>query len=134
MANIPNVKYRQNDTNGIAPSASDLNLGDLAFNIADGSIYYKDGSDVVYELATLNLNTNAFTDAEQSKLAGIESGAQVNVGDEFNSSGTYSSLRAQATTQDDVGLSNVRNVGSYSQEESDSKYSTKEHSMLMMFL
>jgi len=30
-------------------------------------------------------------------------------GDNFNSSGTYADLRAQATTNDDVGLSNVTN-------------------------
>lgn len=44
----------------------------------------------------------------------------------FNPSGNYGSLRARATTQSDVGLSNVRNVASYSQNESDARYSQSD--------
>jgi hypothetical protein len=50
--------------------------------------------------------------ADKSKLDTVESGAQKNVGDEFDNSGTYANLRAQATTKSDVGLSNVPNVDS----------------------
>jgi len=50
-----------------------------------------------------NLNTNAYTDSEKTKLSGIEAEAQVNVGDVFDSSGTYLNLRAQATTAADTG-------------------------------
>jgi hypothetical protein len=47
---------------------------------------------------------------DKEKLDGIESGAEQNVGDVFDENGSYSGLRAQATTQDDVGLSNVDNT------------------------
>jgi hypothetical protein len=48
-----------------------------------------------------NADTNAFTDAEQTKLATT---------DVFDETGTYAGLRAQATTKEDVGLNNVDNV------------------------
>ena len=57
-----------------------------------------------------NANTNEFSDNEKTKLSGIEEGAEQNVGNEFNNSGTYASLRAQATTKGDVGLGNVPNI------------------------
>ena len=47
-----------------------------------------------------NADTNAFTDALQTKL---------NTTDIFDESGTYANLRAQATTAADVGLGNVTN-------------------------
>lgn len=70
-----------------------------------------------------NADTNAYTDGEKTKLGGIEVGAQVNVGDIFDSSGTYAGLRAQATTKTDVGLGNVLNVTQYSQTEIDNFFS-----------
>ena len=66
-----------------------------------------------------NADTNAFTDAEQTRLAGLELGVTVQPYDAntvidanyetFDPEGTYPSLRAQATTKEDVGLSNVDN-------------------------
>ena len=66
-----------------------------------------------------NADTNAFTDAEQTRLAGLELGVTVQPFDAntvvdanyetFNSSATYAGLRAQATTAEDVGLDNVTN-------------------------
>jgi hypothetical protein len=47
-----------------------------------------------------NADTNAFTDALKSKLETT---------DIFDEAGTYSNLRAQATTASDVGLGNVTN-------------------------
>jgi ribosomal protein L30E len=47
-----------------------------------------------------NADTNAFTDALQTKL---------NTTDVFDEDGTYANLRAQATTASDVGLGNVTN-------------------------
>lgn len=48
--------------------------------------------------------------ADKTKLNGIEAGAQKNVGDAFNASGNYSSLRARGTTAADVGLGSVNNT------------------------
>ena len=66
-----------------------------------------------------NADTNAFTDAEQTRLAGLELGVTVQPFDAntvvdanyetFDSSATYPDLRAQATTAGDVGLDNVTN-------------------------
>src|SRR5690606_34344268 len=44
------------------------------------------------------------------KLNGIEAGAQKNVGDVFDADGEYPDLRAQGTTKEDVGLSDVDNT------------------------
>lgn len=52
-------------------------------------------------------------------------GTQFSVTNPFNPSGTYASLRAQATTKADVGLGNVRNVASYSQTEADSLFASE---------
>jgi hypothetical protein len=67
-----------------------------------------------------NADTNAFTDAEQTRLSGLELGVTVQPYDvntvvdanyeTFDSSGNYVNLRAQATTAEDVGLGNVDNV------------------------
>lgn len=66
-----------------------------------------------------NAETNAFTDDEQTKLAGLELGVTVQPYDAnividanyetFDSSATYANVRAQATTAEDVGLENVTN-------------------------
>lgn len=64
---------------------------------------------------------NGFMDStDKAKLDGVEANANnyshpatvqcdAATGDNFDSSGTYANLRAQATTNDDVGLSNVTN-------------------------
>src|SRR5699024_1124544 len=49
--------------------------------------------------------------------------------DKFNSSGDYTNLRARATTKGDVGLSNVRNVASYSQTEADSRFLNEDNNL-----
>ena len=66
-----------------------------------------------------NADTNAFSDAEQTRLSGLELGVTVQSYDAdtvidanyetFDSSGNYENLRAQATTAEDVGLGNVTN-------------------------
>jgi len=56
------------------------------------------------------LSTEDYTTSDKNKLSGIESGAQVNVGDTFDETGNYVDLRAQATTKADVGLGNVDNT------------------------
>lgn len=71
------------------------------------------------------LSSNDYTGAEKNKLAGIEAGAQANVGDTFNASGNYAGLRARGTTKADVGLESVRNVTSYSQSEADVRFLPK---------
>ena len=53
------------------------------------------------------------------------SGNTFNVDNPFNPSGSYASLRAQATTKADVGLGSVRNVSSYSKVETDQKYTVQ---------
>jgi len=65
------------------------------------------------------------TNTTYSAGTGISlSGTTFNVDSPFNPSGTYSGLRAQATTKADVGLGSVRNVSSYSQQEADNKFSS----------
>lgn len=67
-----------------------------------------------------NTNTNAFTDAEKSKLSNLQIGTTVQpfsidtVVDPdyatFNPNGEYENLRAKATTKEDIGLSNVLDI------------------------
>jgi hypothetical protein len=51
-------------------------------------------------------------------------GTTFNVDSPFNTAGTYASLRAQATTKDDVGLGSVDN---YSRADYDLRYATLSH-------
>lgn len=85
-------------------------------NVLDGKVNAVSGK---------GLSSNDYTGAEKNKLAGIEAGAQANVGDTFNASGNYAGLRARGTTKADVGLESVRNVTSYSQSEADVRFLPK---------
>jgi hypothetical protein len=68
---------------------ADLNIEDGATNYSDSDVeaYLSGGSGITYASGVISLT-----------------------GDSFDSSGTYASLRAQATTKDDVGLGNVPNT------------------------
>jgi len=87
MANVINLKY--SSVASKVPQTTDLVLGELAINTADGIIYLKDNSNNIIsvkrqrsdaEVKTAyenNSDTNAFTDAEQSKLSSLSSGGSV---------------------------------------------------------
>lgn len=53
------------------PTAGDLSQGELAVNVTDKKLYTKDSLNNIVEL----VSTNDFTDADHSKLNGIETGA-----------------------------------------------------------
>lgn len=65
------------------------------------------------------LQNGYLSSSDKGKLDGIEAGAEANVGDTFDSAGTYLSLRAQATTKGDVGLGSVDN---FSRADYDARY------------
>ena len=62
---------KNSSTASSVPSPSDLTQGELAVNVADKKLYTKDNGGSVVEL----VSTNDFTDAEKTKLTGIETGA-----------------------------------------------------------
>jgi len=71
MANT--ILHKRSSVSGKVPLTTDLQDGELALNTADGIVYFKDSSGAVIDPAAIR-----YTDAEKSKLAGIEAGAQVN--------------------------------------------------------
>lgn len=79
---------------------------------ANLSATYGDGTVTITNTAGTDATINAATGTEagvmsatdKSKLDGIEAGAEANVGDTFDEAGSYTGLRAQATTREDVGL------------------------------
>ena len=79
------------------------------------------GNNATLPLASVS-NAGLMSTGDKTKLDGIETGAEKNVGDTFSVSGVYAGLRAQGTTKADVGLAEVRNVASYSQTEADERY------------
>ena len=79
------------------------------------------GNNATLPLASVS-NAGLMSTGDKTKLDGIETGAEKNVGDTFSVSGAYAGLRAQGTTKADVGLAEVRNVASYSQTEADERY------------
>ena len=62
---------KNSSTASAVPNPSDLVQGELAVNVADKKLYTKDNGGSVVEL----VSTNDFTDAEKTKLTGIETGA-----------------------------------------------------------
>jgi len=64
----------------------------------------------VNAVAGKGLSSEDYTLVEKNKLAGVEDGAQANVGDVFDANGTFAGLRAQSTTAADVGLDQVDNT------------------------
>lgn len=73
--------------------------------------------------AATPLQDGFLSSEDKSKLDGIEAGAEANVGDSFDSSGSYPNLRAQSTTKEDVGLSNVDNTSDASKPVSTAQQS-----------
>jgi len=81
--------------------------GVVTINSSFTNTTYSAGTGITLTGTTFSLTDEQFTTTLKNKLDGIEAGAQVNVGDVFDNSGTYLNLRAQATTKTDVGLGNV---------------------------
>ena len=65
------IVTKNSSTAASVPSPSDLTQGELAVNVADKKLYTKDNGGSVVEL----VSTNDFTDAEKTKLTGIEASA-----------------------------------------------------------
>ena len=106
------VKLRRSSTSGSIPSVSDLELGELAVNTYDGKIFTKKddgqqsivevgvGTDLTWTASTRTIASSSGTNAiitnattsdsglmsssDKSKLDGIQSGAQVNVGTDLS--------------------------------------------------
>ena len=62
---------KNSSTASAVPATIDLVQGELAVNVTDKKLYTKDSSNNIVEL----VSTNDFTDAEKTKLAGVEDGA-----------------------------------------------------------
>lgn len=62
MSVTQKVGLRRSSVTGNIPNASQINLGELAFNTVDGKIYFKDESDNIYDL------TDNFTQQEINTL------------------------------------------------------------------
>lgn len=65
------IVTKNSSTAASVPTASDLVQGELAVNVTDKKLYTKNNSGAVIQIGS----TNNFTDAEKTKLAGIETGA-----------------------------------------------------------
>ena len=106
------VKLRRSSTSGSVPSVSDLELGELAVNTYDGKIFTKKddgqqsivevgvGTDLTWTASTRTIASSSGTNAvitnattsdsglmsssDKSKLDGVQSGAQVNVGTDLS--------------------------------------------------
>ena len=65
MASV--IKLKRSSSAGAIPTASDLEVGEIALNLADGVIYSKDASSNVIRIGEAQLaNTNAFITSVQS--------------------------------------------------------------------
>lgn len=138
LSGIPNtngstVNYLRGDGSWVTPPYDNygswtlLTDGVSRGGISSGeNVNFVGGSNVSLSYsATNNTITVNSTDTNTTYTAGTGlslSGTQFNVDNPFDPAGTYLNLRAQATTQGDVGLGNVRNVASYSQTESDGRF------------
>jgi len=84
------IILKQSATASNVPTAGQLALGEVAINTADGKLYAKLGSGVVVDLVDhtstttgaevkiayeANADTNAYTDAEKTKLTGVATSA-----------------------------------------------------------
>lgn len=84
---MPAIKPKTSSTAGVAPPASALVVGEIAVNTADSLLFTKHTDNSVKTIGAKptdaetktayenNSDTNAFTDAEKSKLAGVEASA-----------------------------------------------------------
>lgn len=113
------IQFKRSSVVGKAPLASDLEIGEIAINLADRVIYTKDSSNTVVRLSKTEiadidglidalagkvdvvegkgLSTEDFTTAEKSKLAGVEAGATANQTD------AYLLARANHTGEQAIG-------------------------------
>lgn len=113
------IQFKRSSVVGKAPLAADLEIGEIAINLADRVIYTKDSSNTVVRLskteiadidglidalagkvdavAGKGLSTEDFTTAEKSKLAGVEAGATANQAD------SYLLARANHTGEQAIG-------------------------------
>ena len=64
MAIPQKVGLRRSGVEGNIPNASQIELGELAFNTKDGKIYFKDQEDNIYDL------TDKFTQQEVEQIVG----------------------------------------------------------------
>ena len=69
------IQLYNSPTAGHVPLAADLIAGELAINIVDGNLYYKDGAGVVQILATTSTNTHLSWSAANNTLTVVATGS-----------------------------------------------------------
>ena len=115
MASV--IKLKRSSTGGAVPSASDLEVGEVAINLADRVIYSKQSGGAVVRIGEASLgNTNAFITSVQTaersalantntRLAALESGGSGALSDRIdlvntNLTSTNTAIRALITSND----------------------------------
>jgi hypothetical protein len=115
MASV--IKLKRSSTGGAVPSASDLEVGEVAINLADRVIYSKQSGGAVVRIGEAALgNTNAFITSVQTaersalantntRLTALESGASGALSDRIdlvntNLTATNTAIRALITSND----------------------------------
>jgi len=122
MAKQDAIIHFHNETNGNAPAAGDLARGELGIVLSTGKLYTKNQVDAVIELSVptgAEIKTayegeaSAFTNAQFTKLAGIETGADVT--DATNVAAALSNGVATLTSTEvnqlkDLGTNDISNA------------------------
>lgn len=107
---IEKILIKRTGVAGRVPTAESLDVGELAINTADKKIYSKHGDEVIEFTETpasvkakyeSNANTNVFTDAEKTKLGGLDSN---------HFKGLYASLSALQTAHPTAVSGDYANV------------------------
>jgi hypothetical protein len=101
------ILHKRSATTGVVPSATELDLGEMAVNTADGKVFIKKTSGVVVEVGGAGVSSGTVTSVAAG--TGLTGGTITNTGTlavDFASSGTSSA--SKAVRADDSRLSDSR--------------------------
>jgi len=112
------ILHKRSATTGVVPSATELDLGEMAVNTADGKVFIKKASGVVVEVGGAGVSSGTVTSVAAG--TGLTGGTITNTGTlavDFASSGTSSA--SKAVRADDSRLSDSRTPTAHTHATSD---------------
>lgn len=112
------ILHKRSATTGVVPSATELDLGEMAVNTADGKVFIKKTSGVVVEVGGAGVSSGTVTSVAAG--TGLTGGTITNTGTlavDFASSGTSSA--SKAVRADDSRLSDSRTPTAHTHATSD---------------